>query len=124
MEKTTSPGTSRREFLGAAAAALFAGVTITLLGCGDDKGTGDTAGSGDIAGEISGNHGHQAIVTKAQIDAGGAVTLHIQHNAGHDHTVSLTAEQMAQLKGGGMVTVESSTSSDASNPHTHSVMFM
>lgn len=124
MENPSSPGTNRREFLGAAAAALFAGISITLLGCGDDKSTGDSAGAGDIVGDIANNHGHKAVVTKAQIDAGGAVDLHIQNAASHDHTVSLSAEDMAKLKSGGMVTVESSTSSDASNPHTHSVMFM
>jgi hypothetical protein len=122
MEKASSSEINRREFLGAAAAALFAGVTITLLGCGDDKSTGDTAGTGDIEGDISGNHGHKAVVTKAQIDAGGALDLHIQNTASHDHTVSLSADDMAKLKAGQMVTVE--TSSGGQPSHTHSVMFM
>lgn len=114
----TSP--ARREFLGAAAAALFAGVAIAILGCNEDKGSGPEPEPGDISGAISGNHGHSAIVTKAQIDAGGAVTLHIQGGAGHDHTVSLTAEDMAALKtSGGSVTKTSSTT----NSHSHSVKF-
>jgi hypothetical protein len=121
MENRIQSGTSRRVFLGAAAAALFAGVSITLLGCGDDSGTGPTAEAGDIIGEISGNHGHKAIIKKAQFDAGGAVTLDIQGSAGHNHTISLTADDMAELKkAGGMVTKDSSTTSD----HHHQVMFM
>jgi hypothetical protein len=116
----TSPG--RREFLGAAAAALFAGITITLVGCGDDDaGTGATAETGDLIGSISDNHGHKAILKKATFEAGGAVTLDIQGSAGHNHTVSLTADDMAELKKpGGMVTKASSTT----DSHNHEVMFM
>jgi len=124
MEHPSPSGINRREFLGAAAAALFTGIAITLMGCGEDKGTGDSLGSGDMAGEISNNTGHRAVLTKAQIDAGGAVDLHIQNTANHDHTLSLSAEDMAKLKNGGMVTLETSTASDPNNPHTHSVMFM
>jgi hypothetical protein len=74
-----------------------------------------------MVGTISGNHGHTAVVKKAQIDAGGAVTLDIQGSSGHSHTVSLTADDMAELKkAGGMVTKDSSSASG----HNHSVMFM
>jgi hypothetical protein len=120
MENRTQSGPSRRQFLGAAAAALFAGISITVLGCGDDSGTGPTAETGDKVGEISGNHGHQAIIKKAQIDAAGAVTLDIRGSAGHTHSVSLTADEMAGLKSGTMVTKDSSTTND----HHHQVMFM
>jgi hypothetical protein len=121
MENRIQSGSSRREFLGAAAAALFAGITITVLGCGSDSGTGTKAEDGDKSGQISSNHGHQAVVKKAQIDAGGAVTLDIQGEGSHNHTVSLTADDMVELKkAGGMVTKDSSSSSG----HRHSVMFM
>lgn len=122
MDNRTQPGTTRREFLGAAAAALFAGISITILGCDDGASTGSSPEAGDIAGEISNNHPspHRAIIKKAQIDAAAAITLHIQGSSAHDHTVSLTAEDMDKLKQGGMVTVESSSTND----HSHSVMFM
>lgn len=121
MENRVQSGTSRRVFLGAAAAALFAGISITLLGCGDDSGTGATAEPGDLTGTISDNHGHKAILKKATLDAGGAATLDIQGSAGHNHTVSLTADDMAELKKpGGMVTKDSSST----NGHRHQVMFM
>lgn len=119
----------RREFLGAAAAALFAGISITVLGCNDDKGTGSGVEPGDMAGDVSDNHPapHKVVLKKAQIDAGGAVTLHIQGASGHDHTVSLTADHMIELKKpGGMVTVTSSTTviAGTSEGHAHDVMFM
>jgi hypothetical protein len=121
MENRTQTGPSRRVFLGAAAAALFAGVTITLLGCGEDSGTGATAEAGDLVGTISDNHGHKAILKKVIIDAGGAVSLDIQGSAGHTHTLSLTADDMTELKkSGGMVVKDSSTT----NGHHHQVMFM
>jgi hypothetical protein len=116
----------RRGFLQIASAAVLAGIALTVLGCGDDKGTGPdaggTAGTGDKNGEISNNHGHKAVLTKAQLDAGEAVVLHIQGDAAHDHTLSFSADDMAKLKNGGMVTVESSAG--GTGPHTHSVMFM
>ena len=120
-QSETRIGSSRREFLGAAAAALFAGITITLVGCGEES-TGPKAGAGDIAAEIDqeAGHGHSAILKKAEIDAGGAVTLHIQGGASHDHTVTLTSDDMAELKKGNMVHKDSSVASS----HSHMVMFM
>ncbi len=120
MENRIPSVPSRRVFLGAAASALFAGVAITILGCGEESSTGPKAESGDKVGDISGNHGHSAIIKKAVLDAGGALTLDIQGSAGHTHTVSLTADEMTQLKSGTMVTKDSSTT----NSHNHSIMFM
>lgn len=122
MENQTQSGTSRREFLGAAAAALFAGITITLLGCDEDSGSSPAVAAGDRVAEISDNHPspHQAVLKKAVIEAGGAVTLNIQGRADHNHTVSLTAEEMSSLKGGGMIHKDSSVAGS----HSHTVMFM
>ena len=119
MQSQSQFGASRREFLGAAAAALFAGVTITILGCDDDKSTGPKTESGDIEGTIEDNHGHSAILKKAVIDAGSAITLDIQGSASHTHTVSLSADDFAEIKKGNMVHKESSTTSS----HSHLVMF-
>lgn len=110
---------NRREFLGTAAAALFTGIAITVTGCGEESSTGPGANAGDIAGSISGNHGHSAVITKAQLDAGGGVTLDITGSAGHAHTVTLSADQIATIKTGTHVEVPSSTT----NTHTHTVGF-
>ncbi len=124
MATENQAGFGRREFIGSAAAALFAGVVITVTGCNStDSGSDSSLNPGDAAGTISGNHpkAHRAIVTKAQIDAGGDVSLDIQGAADHNHTLSLTAADMVTLKAKGQVMA---TSSDGStDSHNHMVMF-
>lgn len=111
----------RREFIGAAAVALFAGIAIQIAGCGsNDNGTGGgTIANGDVSGSISGNHGHVATVTKAQLDAGGAVNLDIRGTADHTHIVALTAQDLASIKVGTQVVATSSTTSS----HNHTITF-
>lgn len=121
MDEAGINGMGRREFIGAAAAALFAGVAITLTGCDEeDKATTPTDGSkaGDVN-TVSG-HRHSVTITKAQLDAAAAVTLTLSTDSGHNHTVSLTADQVTALKGGTMINVASSENSG----HTHTVHFM
>lgn len=118
MHATTPQSVSRRTFLGAAAAALFVGVTIQITGCSTEE-TSD-AGSGNAQGSISNvaNHGHTAVVLKAQLDAGGALTLDIKGSADHTHTLELTAEEMTLLKARKHVMKDTSATD-----HKHSVMF-
>ena len=106
----------RREFTRASVLALLSGVAITVSGCGDDS---PTSPSGDEVGVVSANHGHSAVVTEAQLQAGGAVTLNIQGSASHPHTVSLTAQQIVAVAGGQSVSVTSTTDSG----HSHTVTF-
>lgn len=108
---------SRRTFIGASAAALFAGISIQILGCSTEEDS--PAADGSVTGSIQENHGHKAVVTKAQLDAGGAVTLSIQGTADHTHNVELTADEMATLKKGLHVMKTTSTTSS----HSHMVMF-
>lgn len=120
MSTQETAGFTRRTFLGTAAAALFAGALIQITGCStDDKE--DAAPAGNLNGSISDNHPspHKAVITKAQIDAGGAVTLDIKGAAGHTHTVTFTADQVADIKSGAMA-MALSTSTEA---HQHTVMF-
>jgi hypothetical protein len=119
-----SNGLGRREFLGAAAAALFAGVVIQITGCSsDDNPASSQGGNGDVTGFISENHPspHKAVITKAMVDAGGAIDLDITGSAGHSHTVSLTADQMALIKSKLHVMLDSSAG--GSDSHKHMVMF-
>jgi hypothetical protein len=110
---------SRRDFLGAAAATLFAGIAITLTGCDSKSTTAPATETGDVTGAISGNHGHSAVVTKAQINAGGSVTLDIMGSAGHTHTVTLSADEMVSIKAVAKVIKTTSTT----NSHEHSITF-
>src|SRR4051812_27422896 len=111
---------SRRDFLGHSAMALLAGVAIQVVGCSDSTSSSSNVGPGDKEGVVGAPiHGHAAIITKAELDAGGAADIHIQAGAGHDHIVSLTADDMTAVKAGTKVSVESSVT----NSHSHTVSF-
>src|SRR4029453_17172172 len=98
----------RREFTVAAVLAALSGVTITISSCGgSDTPTSNptppaptptpTPSSGDKSGTISGNHGHVAVITAAQLTAANSVDLDIAGSAGHSHTVSLSAGEVTQI---------------------------
>lgn len=59
--------------------------------------------------DISNNHGHTLVLGADQLDATTDLTLNIEGTAGHNHTVVLTAAQLAAIKAGTAVTVDSST---------------
>jgi hypothetical protein len=105
---------SRRKFL-KLTVVLGAGGLVMACGEGAAEG-GNCTQNGAKAGAISSNHGHRAIVPAADINANAPKTYSIQGTSNHDHTLSLTAEQLAQLAQGQSVTVTSST--DASHAHT------
>ncbi len=114
---------ARRKFLaltGAGATALLAGALIHIEGCSEST-TGSAAQPGDLTGTVDDNHAapHRAIIKKAQLDAGGGITLDIQGSASHSHTVALTAVQIGDIKAGTAVAVQSSTT----NSHSHLVHF-
>jgi hypothetical protein len=110
---------TRREFTLEAALAILAGCVISVAetGCGGTTNQGPSPlTTGDVTGVISANHGHTAMVTAAQITAGGAVTLDIQGSATHDHKVSLSQADLGTLKN--RQPVSSTSSTDASHSHT------
>lgn len=125
----------RRQFTLAAALAALSGVAITISACGGG-GTGSAGsspygptdpsggatGSGSTAdkvGQISNNHGHSAIITGAQLTAGGDLSLNIQGAATHPHTVALSAAEIASIAANQRVSKVSSTTQD----HSHTVTF-
>jgi hypothetical protein len=119
MAKPTAPiDINRREFTQHSLLALLAGVTITVSGCGDDDES-PTGPVTDETGAISNNHGHAATITAAQLMAGDALALTIQGTASHDHTVSLTAAEIDQIRNGARVVKTSSTT----DSHQHEVTF-
>jgi hypothetical protein len=124
----------RREFAQEASLAFLAGVTVTVSGCGGGGGGGygspaaasttptttpSTSSSGSKTGQISGNHGHEAVITAAQLQAGGALQLDIAANAGHSHIVDLPAQAVQQIRDGQPVQKDSTTTQD----HLHTVTF-
>lgn len=120
----------RREFAREAGLAFLSGVSVVVSACGGGGGgyqnpamgnppTGTSNNTGDKVGQISANHGHTAMITAAQLVAGGAVNLDITGSGGHTHFVGLPAEAIRDMRDGKAVQKES-TSGDG---HTHMVTF-
>lgn len=124
----------RRRFTAAGVLALLGGATISVSGCGGggssspsapsggptpSPGPTPTPASGDRTGSISANHGHAAVLTAAQLQAGGAVTLSIQGVGDHPHSVSLSAAQVQAIASGQRITQESTVQ----DSHAHDVTF-
>jgi hypothetical protein len=110
----------RRDFTLQAALALLAGVVITIDGCGGSSSPMAPATVvNDVQGSISGNHGHVATITGAQITAGNGVSLDIQGTATHPHTVEITQADLRSLQGRQAVTKDSTNNSS----HQHTVTF-
>jgi|GEM_PF-4291657 len=127
-----TPDAGRREFLGTLARFTIAGLVIGVVGCTTEPETvaaakpvaggcpqpGLAKTAADRTGTIASNHGHVAVVTTAQQD-GAAFNLSIQGSSGHDHTLALTTQDLADLKAGLQVVKTSSSGGG----HTHVVTF-
>lgn len=129
----------RREFTAAMALALLGGATITVAGCGGGSGyggggnpTGPVSGGGDdygpggnmdpgggAVGQISANHSHRAVITRAELTAADGLSLDIRGEATHSHIVALSAAEVASIRDGGRVSKGSSTT----EAHQHTVTF-
>lgn len=108
----------RREFLRKASlAAALVGVTVTVSSCGDDEPAAPPAGSGDVTGNATGGgHTHTGVITKAQLDAGVAVTITFS-GAGHTHGLPLTDADVTEIAQGRRV------QKDFTDSHTHTYTF-
>ena len=113
----------RREFTLKSAMAILSAATITISGCGgggdSSPGPGPSPGPTGATGAISGNHGHTATISAAQLTAGNAIQLDIRGSADHPHTVELTAAEVTQI--GARQSVSKTSTNDAG--HTHTVTF-
>jgi hypothetical protein len=113
----------RRTFLTEAAVlAALSGVTIRITGCSEDSSPTGGGGNPDVVqGVVGTNHGHTVEISRTVINAGQAVTLQLTTGDGHIHSVSLTAQQVADI-GQGLRVQENSTE-DGAFPHRHVVTF-
>jgi hypothetical protein len=73
----------------------------------------------DELGDISANHLHQALITGAQLTAGGGLTLDIRGQASHPHNVSVPADAVRDIREGRKVELRSTVS----DGHEHVVTF-
>jgi len=116
---------TRREFTLEAALAILAGCVITIADACGSSSTSPTPAPitppADINGVVAANHAqpHTAVVTGAQITAGNAIVINIQGMATHNHTLSITAQDLTNLKNKIAVTETSSTDVG----HNHAVTF-
>jgi hypothetical protein len=110
-------GMNRKQFLGAATSGT---VMLWLQGCGGGGGYSDNnpppQACGASGASISGNHGHVLTISEADLSSTVDKTYSIMGSASHDHTVTLTAAQLAMLKAGSSVAVSSTIT--ASHQHT------
>jgi hypothetical protein len=102
-------------------AALGAAEIVALsAGCGSDDApagpAGDGCQSGSAAVVIGSNHGHQLVVSAADVAAGVAKTYDIAGSSPHSHQITLSSVDFQDLKSRKEVLVES-TPTD----HTHPV---
>jgi hypothetical protein len=83
--------------------------------------------TGDVTGSVSDNHPlpHIALITAAELSAGGALTLNIQGQAFHAHTLTLTGAQLMQIAAGCRTAQVSSQDphSNGTGAHSHTVSF-
>ena len=118
-------GLNRKQFLGAVGSGS---VVLWLQACGgggsgygDDGGGGGGGGGAQSCGAsgtaIEANHGHSLTIPEADLSSSTDKTYNIMGSASHDHTVTFTASQLAQLKAGQSVVVTSSVTSG----HQHEV---
>jgi ABC-type Fe3+-citrate transport system substrate-binding protein len=103
--------------------ALALTLTLGVVACSDDNGNpnspSSTTATTDATAVIANNHGHVAVVTLAQINAGNALTLNITGSADHSHTVDLTNDDVVRLRTRQRVERDSTPQ----NQHTHHITF-
>lgn len=117
MRDTSLP---RRDFLRLILLPFAASAAASLTACMmEDPRAALPPVDGDKVGFVFDNHLHDAILPKADIEAGESVTLHIQGRSAHDHVITLTAAHIAAIRAGREVTVHSSNDWG----HTHDVAF-
>jgi hypothetical protein len=104
--------------------AMLAGVTVTVWGCGGSGNPTQPDPAGGRTGSVLANHGHNAVITAAQLTGNSDVTLDIRGSADHPHTVVITMAELGQISSGQRVTKTSSTDPSASaGTHSHPVQF-
>jgi len=110
---------SRRAFTVESVLAILATATITITGCNGGTDLGPSPPAGSREGVVSSNHGHRAIVEAAQLNSNSTVTIDMRFRATHNHTLMLSALELASIAENGRVVKNSSTTDD----HNHTVTF-
>jgi hypothetical protein len=121
MVARSGPAPNRRRFVSLGAATLFGGASVLVSACDGSEPPAGPEPPADRVGTISLNHGHVAVVTAAQLDAGGALKLEIQGSSIHGHALELSADEVARIRRGEIVSVLSAAGWE--DKHDHRVTF-
>ena len=119
----------RRRISVLTALALLGGGTLTVTGCGGGGTPGaptspsespaSACSAGSLCGSVSGDPRHIAEISGAQLTAGGTLVLDIQGAAEHNHTVSLSADEVVAIRAGQRL----QKSSSSALGHAHVITF-
>lgn len=104
---------TRGHFLKIGASLIGMGSIPLGMGCPADGEGCDT----DPDVEIAANHGHRLEISLDEVLDGDPVSYDIRGDATHNHTVSLTAQQLDELRRGGELEVTSSVD----DAHSHQI---
>jgi len=117
---------TRKDFLRSIVGAGVGAIGVAALaGCGGDDGGGGTVDAPAAvcttpAAAIGTNHGHTITVSLADVNASADKTYDITGSGGHAHSLTVTAAQFLQIKGGTTLMITSTSGAS----HTHSVTVM
>ena len=116
--------------LGGAAtvAACSSGSTYGTSGNVGPTGSGGSTGSGACADPLpetqvpdSSGHMHQVMIPASDLDATTDQTINTTVQLGHMHAITLAVADLATLKGGGQVTVTSTSAGTPAHTHAYAV---
>jgi hypothetical protein len=101
--RETTMSSTRKTFL----LQLASGGGLLVIGCGGggDSTPAQQAAGGGCSAAIAANHGHVLTIAAADLNSTTDLTYDIQGSATHNHKVTFSAAQLAQLKAGTAVTV-------------------
>jgi hypothetical protein len=112
---------NRREFLVRAGTFAAIPIVIQVVGCGEDDSspTGQPTDRLSFSATLSG-HSHTGVITCTQLNGGVDVTVTSSSGGSpvHNHTFTVTMQQLATLMSGGTVTISTSS---AGHPHDWSI---
>lgn len=96
------------------------GLALGLAGCGGGGDDPPVVANVCEAGNVTANHGHALVIPRADLDSTTAKTYNIQGAAGHDHLVTITPAQFAQIKARQVVVLTSTEGLlQGLTPHAH-----
>jgi hypothetical protein len=112
-EKATGTGSSSSSSGGSSGGSSSGGTDAAT-----DGSSGDATPAFECRSSISDNHGHKLVIPVEDLDSTSPKTYSIIASADHDHQVTFTADDLAELKAGVSINV---TSTNGGTTHDHNL---